>query len=127
MLFLQHYLQQPKEKRYGNFSFFDLLDYDYAGTSGYFIMQIPKAGIGENGTIPIWGTNTKKSYGGDRKYYILPQFIKGFVKTIDNGKIKPEDRMIEKKTDYTNDEKYKYKVFDSSVYKDLVFENEYEK
>ena len=118
--------QTARRVNNSNFSFLKFLDYDYADVYGFFIMQIPKKGIGKDGNIPIWGTNTNKMYGGDRKYYVLPEYIKGFVETRGRA-IKPEDRVLEKKTDYTNDVQYNQKVFDSSIYNQVVFEDNYEK
>lgn len=105
-------------------TFFDVLDYDYASTYGYFLLEIPKAGLEKEGNIPIWGTNSKNLgsyYGSNRNYYLLPEFIKGFITT--RGRlIQPEERRVEEKTDYTHDEAYKYHAYDFSVHSTTVIE-----
>ena len=61
-----------------DFSFLDSLDYGYASSFGFIIMQIPKSGLGKDATTAIWGLTEETDYRIG-KSFLLPEYIKGFV------------------------------------------------
>jgi len=95
------YINHPTNK----FSFVDALDYSYAGTYGFIICQIPKAGYGKQRTQAVWGTESSGEYNREVEAYLLPKYVKGFVRN--NLHVpKSEYRIIK-----NNEEPKKYKHF----------------
>jgi hypothetical protein len=107
---------------YTDLTFLDFVDYHYSGSRGYVVFEIPRAGVGRNANIPIWGINedTSERQG---KAYLKPEYTVGYVLNY-NG-IKPEDYKLVIKNATTK--KYKYSLMDatySATGKTIYSENE---
>jgi len=86
-------------------TFIDVIDYDYAGGVYNMIMQVPNDAFVKEDATPIWGTNDKNAVGGDREFYLLPEYVYGCFKAKDSNAtmVKNEGR---------KKEQYKYISFD---------------
>lgn len=100
-------------------SFIDVIDYDYAGGAYNMIMQVPSEAFEKESTTPIWGTNDKDAVGGNREFYLLPEYVYGCFKSKD-----PNATMV--KNEGRNKEQYKYAAFDYAAKNECeIVENEH--
>jgi len=97
-------------KGQSGFCFLKALDYKYAGSYGYILIQVPKKGMGKDAEIAIWGSKTNTEERAEQ-VFLLPQYIKGFVEN--NKRIKYEDYHI-RKNDCKTIEEYPYYLMDGS-------------
>lgn len=100
-----------KHKGQEGFCMLMAIDYSYASSYGYIIMQIPKEGLGKNATLPIWGTNTMDNDRGE-KVFLLPKYVKGFVKN--NGSMPKDEKHCIIRNDLQECQEYQYFLMDQS-------------